>query len=173
MLLAGCTHGEHALDKATSRGALRAVTALAPQHRRAQRALGRVVRRLNSLHVQKRPQRLPARNQIRAQAPKRVLLVLTLLDQFPHRLLDGQHHPLQGGSLDGVELNDEARSRDVFDSLSGAGEARVTVERNGVSQELVLNLAEIAVEAEQIATAPVDPEIPAAVAPGPDAETAR
>jgi hypothetical protein len=37
----------------------------------------------------------------------------------------------------------------------------------------VLNLAEIAVEAEQIATAPVDPEIPAAVAPGPDAETAR
>src|SRR5690606_1382672 len=67
-------------------------------------------------------------------------------------------------AINGVELNDEARSRDVFDSLSGAGEARVTVERNGVSQELVLNLAEIAAEAEQIATAPVDPEIPAAVA---------
>ncbi len=77
-------------------------------------------------------------------------------------------------AINGVELNDEARSRDVFDSLTGAAEARITVERNGVSQELVLNLAEIASEAEQIAQEPpMGPEPPPADAPGPDAETAR
>lgn len=83
-------------------------------------------------------------------------------------------------AINGVMLNDAARSRDVFDSLSGAAEARVTVERSGVSQELVLNLAEIASEAEQIAQAPVEPEPPPADSqpppaepPGPDAETAR
>lgn len=80
-------------------------------------------------------------------------------------------------AINGVELNDDARSRDVFDSLSGAAEARVTVERNGVSQELVLNLAEIASEAEQIAQAPPEPDVPPPVPtaepPGPEAETAR
>lgn len=80
-------------------------------------------------------------------------------------------------AINGVELNDEARSADIFESLSGAAEARVTVERNGVSQDLVLNLAEIASEAEQIATAPPDPDLPPqqppAGAPGPEAETAR
>jgi hypothetical protein len=47
----------------------------------------------------------------------------------------------------------------VFDSLAGAAEARVTVERNGAKQDLVLNLAEIAPEAERLATAP-PPEDP-------------
>ncbi|MFO7326625.1 MAG: type II secretion system protein GspC [Pseudomonadota bacterium] len=75
-------------------------------------------------------------------------------------------------AINGVELNDEARSRDVFDSLSGAAEARVTVERNGVPQELVLNLAEIASEAEQLVAQP-GPENPAGEQPGPDAESAR
>lgn len=64
-------------------------------------------------------------------------------------------------SINGVELNDEARSRDVFDSLSGAAEARVSVERNGTSQELVLNLAEIAQEAEELATTPPPADLPA------------
>jgi general secretion pathway protein C len=64
-------------------------------------------------------------------------------------------------SINGVELNDEARSSDVFDTLSGAAEARITVERNGTAQDLVLNLAEIASEAEQIANAPPpDPTMP-------------
>lgn len=66
-------------------------------------------------------------------------------------------------AINGVELNDEARSREIFDSLSGSAEARVTVDRNGTSQELTLNLADIAPEAEQIATAPVEP--PAMAAP--------
>jgi general secretion pathway protein C len=75
-------------------------------------------------------------------------------------------------AINGIELNDEAKSREIFDSLSGAGEARVTVERNGVQQELVLNLAEIASEAEQLAAQPA-PEDPAGSLPGPDADSAR
>jgi general secretion pathway protein C len=81
-------------------------------------------------------------------------------------------------SINGVELTDEARSRDVFESLSGAAEARVTVERNGQNQDLVLNLAEIAPEAERLATAPPAPPEPIPPAgmpppPGPDAESTR
>jgi general secretion pathway protein C len=71
-------------------------------------------------------------------------------------------------AINGVALNDEARSRDVFDSLASAAEARVTVERNGSSQELVLNLAEIVNEAEQIANAQPDPGAPPMGPPPPD-----
>ena len=63
-------------------------------------------------------------------------------------------------AINGVELNDETRSREVFDSLAGAAEARVTVERGGARQDLVLNLAEIAPEAERLATAPPPGEDP-------------
>ena len=43
MLLAGRAHRQHALGKATACLALRAETALAPAHGRAQRSLGGVV----------------------------------------------------------------------------------------------------------------------------------
>lgn len=77
-------------------------------------------------------------------------------------------------AINGVELNDEARSRDVFDSLSAAAEARLTVERNGATEEIVLNLAEIASEAEQIANAPPpDPNMPTDEIAGPSAESLR
>lgn len=96
-------------------------------------------------------------------------------------------------AINGVELNDETRSREVFDSLAGAAEARVTIERNSAKQDLVLNLAEIAPEAERLATAPPpdDPSMQPAGAsppgpppgvesgdpppppPGPDGESAR
>lgn len=78
-------------------------------------------------------------------------------------------------AINGVELNDETRSREVFDSLAGAAEARVTVERGGARQDLVLNLAEIAPEAERLATTPPAVEDPAtppvgASPPGPQPE---
>ena len=93
-------------------------------------------------------------------------------------------------AINGVTLNDEARSRDIFDSLATSPEARVTVERNGVPQELVLNLAEIVNEAEQLANAPPTPELagppppdstgafpdasnPPGPPPEPDADSAR
>jgi hypothetical protein len=68
-------------------------------------------------------------------------------------------------AINGVALTDEARSRDIFDSLANAGEARVTVERNGTPQDLVLNLAEIVREAEQLANAPPEPELPGPLPP--------
>lgn len=93
-------------------------------------------------------------------------------------------------AINGVTLNDEARSRDIFDSLANAPEARVTVERNGTPQDLVLNLAEIVNEAEQLANAPPEPELagppppdmtgafpdasnPPVPPPEPDADSAR
>ncbi|MEO8315041.1 MAG: hypothetical protein ABI645_09625, partial [Pseudomonadota bacterium] len=48
-------------------------------------------------------------------------------------------------------LSDQTRAEEVFNSLSSAAEANVTVERNGNRQELHLNLAEIANEAEKMA----------------------
>lgn len=62
-------------------------------------------------------------------------------------------------AINGVALTDEARSREIFESLANAGEARVTVERNGAPQDLTLNLAEIVNEAEQLANAPPEPEL--------------
>jgi general secretion pathway protein C len=68
-------------------------------------------------------------------------------------------------AINGVQLNDQTRVDEIFNSLSTASEAQVTVERNGTRQELRLNLAEIASEAEKLAqgTANTGP-----VQPGPD-----
>ena len=52
MLLAGRAHRQHALGKATACLALRAETALAPEHGRAQRSLSGVVGRLDRLVLQ-------------------------------------------------------------------------------------------------------------------------
>ncbi len=45
----------------------------------------------------------------------------------------------------------------MFNTLGSSAEAHVTVERNGRTQELNLNIAEIANEAERLATAPQPP----------------
>lgn len=57
-------------------------------------------------------------------------------------------------AINGVQLEDQTRGNEIFDSLTGAAEARVTVTRNGNQQELVLNLAEVANEAEKLAAPP-------------------
>lgn len=66
-------------------------------------------------------------------------------------------------AINGTPLDDQTRSNEVFGTLSGAAEARVTVIRNGSQQDLQLNLAEIANEAERLAQPP-PPD--AAAAPG-------
>lgn len=68
-------------------------------------------------------------------------------------------------AINGVQLNDQTNAEEIFGSLSTASEAQVTVERNGARQELRLNLAEIATEAEKLAqgtatTGPVQPPRP-------------
>jgi general secretion pathway protein C len=74
-------------------------------------------------------------------------------------------------SINGTALDDQARSNEIFNSLSNSAVSRVTVLRNGREQELTLNLAEIANEAERLAVAP--PPAPTEAPPppqGPDVE---
>lgn len=60
-------------------------------------------------------------------------------------------------AINGMALDDQARSGEVFNTLGTSAEAHVTIERNGRAQELTLNLAEIANEAERLATSPPQP----------------
>jgi general secretion pathway protein C len=66
-------------------------------------------------------------------------------------------------SINGTQLDDQTRLNEVFNSLNGAAESWVTVLRNGTQQELRLNLAEVANEAERLARAPPPPAKTAAV----------
>jgi general secretion pathway protein C len=68
-------------------------------------------------------------------------------------------------AINGTQLSDQ-RAEDVFNSLSNAAEANITVERNGTRQELHLNLAEIAIEAERLAQGTANPGL--GQPPGPD-----
>ncbi len=54
-------------------------------------------------------------------------------------------------AINGTSLDDPQRSTEVFNSLGSVAEARITVVRNGSQQDLLLNLAEVANEAEQLA----------------------
>ncbi len=51
--------------------------------------------------------------------------------------------------INGTPLDDKDRAQEVFNTLISSTEARVSVTRNGRQQELVLNLAQVASEAEQ------------------------
>jgi general secretion pathway protein C len=53
-------------------------------------------------------------------------------------------------AINGTSLEDQTRGEEIFNSLSGAADARVTVTRNGSPLELHLNLAEMATEAERL-----------------------
>lgn len=57
-------------------------------------------------------------------------------------------------AINGTTLEGQTRGEEIFNSLSGAAEARVTVVRNGSPLELQLNLAEIASEAERLSQNP-------------------
>jgi general secretion pathway protein C len=52
-------------------------------------------------------------------------------------------------AVNGTPLDDKDRAQEIFNTLSSSTEARVSVTRNGRQQELVLNLAQVAAEAEQ------------------------
>jgi general secretion pathway protein C len=49
-------------------------------------------------------------------------------------------------SINGTPLDDPQRGMEIFKSIGSADQVRVTVERNGKPQELVLNMAQIASE---------------------------
>jgi general secretion pathway protein C len=56
-------------------------------------------------------------------------------------------------AINGTPLDDKDRAQEIFNTLSSSTDARVSVTRNGRQQELVLNLAQIAAEAEQAGAA--------------------
>ena len=53
-------------------------------------------------------------------------------------------------AVNGTPLDDKDRAQEIFSTLSSSTDARVSVTRNGRQQDLVLNLAQIAAEAEQV-----------------------
>jgi general secretion pathway protein C len=56
-------------------------------------------------------------------------------------------------AINGTPLDDPARSEEIFRTLSTSSEARVTVQRGGHPEEIVLNMSQVAQEAEALAGA--------------------
>ncbi len=54
-------------------------------------------------------------------------------------------------AINGTPLDDPARGQDVFRTIGSSNEAHVTVLRNGQQQDLTLNMAQVAQEAEALA----------------------
>lgn len=54
-------------------------------------------------------------------------------------------------SINDTPLDDPARGEEIFGTLASASEAHVTVMRNGRTQDLTLNMSQIASEADQVA----------------------
>jgi general secretion pathway protein C len=86
-------------------------------------------------------------------------------------------------AINGTPLDDRDRSEQILHTLASSSEARVTVIRNGQQQDLTLNIAQVAQEADALATqeqaaspgigtgsapAPGGPSIPAPTPPPPD-----
>ncbi|HET9864420.1 MAG TPA: type II secretion system protein GspC [Steroidobacteraceae bacterium] len=64
-------------------------------------------------------------------------------------------------AINGTPLDDKDRAQEIFATLNSSSDARVTVTRNGRQQDLLLNLAQVANEAEQLNTGPeADPVQP-------------
>src|SRR5690606_32256385 len=79
-------------------------------------------------------------------------------------------------AINGTPLDDPARGQEIFQTIGSASEAQVTVLRNGRQQDLTLNMAQVAQEAEQMVGAgdgsadQVPPDQAPAVAPPADSE---
>jgi hypothetical protein len=53
-------------------------------------------------------------------------------------------------AINGTPLDDKDRAQEIFGTLNSSTEARVTITRANRQQDLVLNIAQIAAEAEQL-----------------------
>jgi general secretion pathway protein C len=69
-------------------------------------------------------------------------------------------------AINGTPLDDRDRSEQILKTLSSASEARVTVVRGGQQQDLVLNIAQLAQEADNLANQ-AGSAVPPPGAPGP------
>jgi general secretion pathway protein C len=75
-------------------------------------------------------------------------------------------------AINGTPLDDPARGQEIFSTIGSASEAQVTVMRNGQQQDLTLNMAQVAQQAEALVGGQegvIPPEqAPAIPAPPPD-----
>jgi len=55
-------------------------------------------------------------------------------------------------AINGTALDDPARGNEIFSTLGNSDQAHVTVMRNGQQQDITLNMAQIATQAEQLGT---------------------
>jgi general secretion pathway protein C len=60
-------------------------------------------------------------------------------------------------AINGTPLDDKDRAQEIFGTLNSSTDARVTVTRNGRQQELVLNVAQISAEADQLGSGDAAP----------------
>jgi general secretion pathway protein C len=71
-------------------------------------------------------------------------------------------------AINGTPLDDPARGDEIFRTIGSASEARVTVMRNGQQQDLSLNMAQVAQEAEDaVGGDAAQSAVPAPTPPGP------
>jgi general secretion pathway protein C len=63
-------------------------------------------------------------------------------------------------AINGTALDDQARSNDIFSSLGNTDQAHVTVMRNGQQQDITLNMAQIANQAEQLSNGSAEQAAP-------------
>ena len=73
-------------------------------------------------------------------------------------------------AINGTPLDDRDRGEQILHTLSSSSEAHVTVIRNGQQQDLVLNIAQVAQEADSLAAQEQQPGA-AATSPGGNAAT--
>lgn len=71
-------------------------------------------------------------------------------------------------AINGTPLDDPSRGNEIFRTLGSSAEAHVTVMRSGRQEELTLNMAQIANEAEQLGSPPPLPDAAEAAVGGGD-----
>jgi general secretion pathway protein C len=60
-------------------------------------------------------------------------------------------------AINGTPLDDPARGMEIFRTMENASQVSVTIERNGPQQNLSLNLAQLAQQAQELANPPANP----------------
>ena len=70
-------------------------------------------------------------------------------------------------AINGTPLDDPARGQDIFRTIGASNEAHVTVLRNGQQQDLTLNMAQVAQEAEALTGSGQGEQPPAVEPPNP------
>ncbi len=63
-------------------------------------------------------------------------------------------------AINGTPLDDPARGMEIFRSIGSAESVRVIIERSGRPQELTLNMAQLANQAQELAEGSADPMVP-------------